>query len=463
MTPPRRAGRSPSAALVMGVLSGCVAAIAVLPTSIPLTQRLNAAEAALTLRHVTNGAAIAQRLLESGQPVTQGTRAELGLDHLQITAEDGLIIYQEGPDLSPTLAQKSCQATTAIIADDDQGQKWSIVCVDEGKGRVIAAWAIRGSSSTRLIYLVLALAAIVGIITALGVLRILSPLSTLSSAIVRVGAGERGVHLPVRFGFAELDELVDQMNMAARAMEDREDAILGRIKAVQNMARMVAHEVRNPLQSLELLTSLIASENNAEERHALALAIHAEIHSLDQVVTRVLREGASAGALHLPLHRNRVAVAPIITHLVALRTPEAKAHGIALEKGPLPDIRASVDGALFARSIENLLLNAMQVVPPARGRVRISMLVEDNTLVIAVEDNGPGVDPALANHIFEPNVSGRTGGTGLGLALVKEVVEAHRGTIVQDRSPLGGARFTVRLPLEVEGDREDTPPSADRR
>jgi len=445
------------------VLSGCIAAIAVLPTSIPLTQRLNAAEAALTLRHVSNGVGIVERWLEGGQEIPPGTTTQLGLDHLQIVADDGLIIYEEGPRLSDTIAQEACQSPNPLVVDDENGRSWSVMCSHQGNGRVVAAWAMRGSSSTQVIYLILALAAIVGIITALGVLRILSPLSTLSRAIVRVGAGERGVQLPVKFGFAELDELVDQMNMAARAMEDREDAILGRIKAVQEMARMVAHEVRNPLQSLELLTSLIASESSAEERHVLAQAIHDEIRSLDQVVTRVLREGAAAGAQRLPLHLNRIAVAPIVYQLLALRTPEAKAHGITLEKGTIADVKASLDGALFGRSIENLVLNAMQVVPPQRGKVRISMTVEDDHLVVSVEDNGPGVDPALANHIFEPNVSGRTGGTGLGLALVKEVVEAHRGTISQDRSPLGGARFLVRLPLEIEVDGNPTPASSDRR
>jgi two-component system sensor histidine kinase HydH len=277
---------------------------------------------------------------------------------------------------------------------------------------------------------------------------------------VRVGAGERGVRLPAT-GFSELDELVFRVNEAASAVEDREDAIMARIRAVQEMARMVAHEVRNPLQSLELLTSLIASEDDETERHELAKAIHAEIRALDLVVTRVLREGASQLSPRLTLHRTTQRVVPIVDQVLALRRPEAKAHGVSLESGSIPDISAEVDGAMLGRSLENLVLNALQAVRSKGAIVRVSVDVEPESFTVFVDDNGPGVDPALGEHVFEANVTGRTGGTGLGLALVREVVQAHGGTIVHERSPLGGARFAARLPLKAP--RVETADRPDRR
>ena len=83
------------------------------------------------------------------------------------------------------------------------------------------------------------------------------------------------------------------------------------------------------------------------------------------------------------------------------------------------------------------------------ARVRVSIELTEDGFAAIVDDNGPGVDPVLAEHVFEANVTGRTGGTGLGLALVREVVQAHGGTIVHERSPLGGARFIARLPLKA--------------
>jgi len=284
----------------------------------------------------------------------------------------------------------------------------------------------------------------VGIVTALGVLRLLAPLSRVSRALERVGAGEHGVRVSTT-GLTELDDLVERLNVAARSVEDRESEFLDRIRVIQEMSRMVAHEVRNPLQSLELLTSLIASSDEEAERHELAQSIHQEIRALDMVVDRVLRQGVTGSGLSL--RKAEHTLRPVIDQVVALRTPESKAQGISLEIGDVVDRPLPIDPALLGRSIENLVLNAMQAVPPRRGRIRISAYEEQDSMVIVVEDNGPGVPDALGNAIYEVDVTGRTGGTGLGLALVKGVIEAHGGYVEHDRSPLGGARFRARIPL----------------
>ena len=137
-----------------------------------------------------------------------------------------------------------------------------------------------------------------------------------------VASDEMESHDPT--GLAELDVLVDHLNAAARDMEDRQDTILGRIAVVQEMARMVAHEVRNPLQSIELLTSLIASEQDERERLELANAIHEEIRTLETVVTRLLRESATKGALRL--RHQSASVVSLIEQVVALRRPQAQAQ-----------------------------------------------------------------------------------------------------------------------------------------
>lgn len=446
--------RRPSAALVLGALSGCVAAVAVLPTAIPLTDRLAAAEEALALRQAASAADLVGRMVDEGASLQPGTAMRVGAAFVRVTARDGLLVHQEGGGLTDDVIADACGTpanAVAVVAAD--GREWAIACHRRADDTIVAGFAPEYGSTAQVMYLVVTLAAIVGIVTSLGVLRLLNPLSRMSKALVRVGAGERGVRVRAT-GLVELDELVDRLNAAARAMEDREDAIMARIQAVQEMARMVAHEVRNPLQSLELLTSLIASENEPQERYALAQAIHAEIRTLDMVVNRVLREGATRAAPRLPLHRAPQALAPLVDQVIALRLPEARAHGITLEKGPVTDRVVRIDAALVGRSIENLVLNALQAVPRRGGTVRVTVVDTDDGVAIIVEDNGPGVDPALSEHIFEPNVTGRTGGTGLGLALVKEVITAHRGTIVHDRSEMGGARFTARLPFGEDEDGE---------
>jgi signal transduction histidine kinase len=258
-------------------------------------------------------------------------------------------------------------------------------------------------------------------------------------------------------GLGELDELVDRLNAAARSVEDREDAITGRIQVVQEMARIVAHEIRNPLQSLELLTSLIAQEEDDTERHEIADAIHNEIRTLEQVVNRLLRESAMRGSLRLRIGMH--AAAPLARQVLALRRPQANRRGVRLTSGPLSQTRVPMDQTLIKRSIENLVLNALQAVPERYGEVRVSVTDEAEWLLICVEDNGPGVDPEVGDAIFEPKVTSKETGTGLGLALVKGVVEAHSGYIRYGESSLGGARFEARIPLtqREEEDGEATP------
>jgi two-component system, NtrC family, sensor histidine kinase HydH len=230
------------------------------------------------------------------------------------------------------------------------------------------------------------------------------------------------------------------------AVDDREDAILGRIEVVQEMSRIVAHEIRNPLQSLELLSSLSAMEDDPKERIEIAQSIQSEVQTLGQVVNRLLRESAVSGGLRLQY--SVVPLAPLVDQVVALRRPQANSQGVRILIGAMSWTEVEIDAALIKRCIENLLLNALQAVPRNAGEVTIRAQDDGDHLVFSVEDNGPGVPEHLVDHVFEPNVThGKKSGLGLGLMLVKGVVEAHGGYIVYDRAPKGGARFTARIPI----------------
>lgn len=438
----RSVAERPSAALVLGVFAGIVAAVAVIPTAVPFRYQLDAADEAVAFTTVT---ASAEALSLLPRP-DEATTIDLAR-RLQV----GRIVWNPSspPAIAPAAAHPldgvTCDGPSARWVRDAEGERWAVACSEGRYGTVLVGRLAPHTAATIAApYLVLLLATVSGLVTALGILRLLAPLSRMAAAIGRISTGERGIRLdPV--GLRELDEVIQGVNDAAVLMEEREESIMGRMRAIQEMARMVAHEVRNPLQSLELLTSLIAAENDANERHDLAKAIHTEIRSLDMVVNRVLREGASQVRPKIALSRTQQPLGPILQHVATLRRPECKAHGIALDVR-CPNVQAEVDGALLGRSIENLVLNAMQAIRSHDGRIEVSVEDAHEDFVVLVEDNGIGVDPALAAHIFEPNVTGRTGGTGLGLALVREVIHAHGGTIRHERSPLGGARFVARIP-----------------
>ena len=114
------------------------------------------------------------------------------------------------------------------------------------------------------------------------------------------------------------------------------------------------------------------------------------------------------------------------------------------EPAALPAVR--VDGDLICQVLLGLLANAAEAAPSG-GEVALGAAAADGTVEIAVADSGPGVPPELRARIFEPFFTTRPRGTGLGLAVARQIVEAHGGRIEVGERTGGGARFTLHLPV----------------
>lgn len=448
--PSRRA--APSGALVLGTVAGVFAAATFLPAAVPLVWQVIRSEEAFGLERSAASAYAILREVDEGTAASPTLLETYGVASLQV--QDGTTTQTFGAPIPLEQIDAVCAANPPRgVVSPTPRTYWAAACAQRAGVRVVVGSPLDSATPTRrIVGSVLLLAAFVGIVTALGILRILRPLSVVSVALERVRAGERGVTVP-ETGLWELDQLVRGLNSAARAVDDREDGILGRIEVVQEMSRIVAHEIRNPLQSLELLSSLVAMEDDPKERLEIAQSIHQEVHTLGQVVHRLLRESAATGGLRLQFSTQ--SVAPLVDQVVALRRPQANAQGVRLTIGAMSWTEVDIDAALVKRSIENLVLNSLQAVTRNAGEVRLSVQDDGEELVLVVEDNGPGIPEHLVDHVFEPNVThGKKGGIGLGLTLVKGVIEAHGGYIRYDRSPLGGARFTARIPFRQQRSEE---------
>ena len=130
--------------------------------------------------------------------------------------------------------------------------------------------------------------------------------------------------------------------------------------------------------------------------------------------------------------------------IAAAHLAQATEAGVALHVDAA-DARATLDPDLLARALENLVLNAVQHTPPG-GTVTLSATLADARLHVLVADTGPGVDPALRDTLFEPFVTARPGGTGLGLPIARELVDAMGGRLALLPGDTPGARFLVDLP-----------------
>ncbi len=430
--------RAPTA-LVLGVLAGVLAALTILPTVVPLTQRVAGAEHEALLAQ-TIAASRAVAVLQERQPNLQaGLARRLGVDGLTVIDVKGNTVYTDGAPPTAAIAVLCPPGEQPGRLMTLQDERWAVACEHVGTSLVISSRKPGEDPTKRLGSLVAALACMAGMSTAFGVLQVLSPLSGIKAGLEQVVSGERGVQVPST-GLAELDELVDRVNSAARAIEDREDAIQGRLQVVQEMARVVAHEIRNPLQAMEVQISLIADEADPEERKFYAKAIREEVRSLESVVSRMMRGGA-----HSPV-KATAPISAMLHNLISFHRPNAKTRGVRLEEGTMSHVELEFDKTLMARAIENLLVNALAFVPQGHGRIVVSSFDTPTEVVISVDDNGPGVSPTIQGELGISPVTLRPGGQGLGLIMVKGVVAAHDGSFEYARSELGGARFRIHLP-----------------
>ncbi|RMF74979.1 MAG: HAMP domain-containing protein, partial [Acidobacteria bacterium] len=236
-------------------------------------------------------------------------------------------------------------------------------------------------------------------------------------------------------------------------VEDVSDEVRSeRLMAWASMARRIAHEIKNPLTPISLIVEHVRELARRGDPQ-LPGALSRLLDTISEQV-RVLRETSrefSDYARLLVAHPEPVDLERAVRDWVEpyrIASPE----GVALEvvvDGPLPEIE--VDPRLLRRAVVNLVDNALAAVGE-RGRVtvRLGHDPERDEVVLAVEDDGPGIDAELARRLFEPDVTTRETGSGLGLPIARQSVEAQGGTVELDETHRPGARFVIRLPLHPE-------------
>jgi len=221
---------------------------------------------------------------------------------------------------------------------------------------------------------------------------------------------------------------------------EREERIrLERLAAMGEMAMELAHEIRNPLGSIELYASMLEGE--------YAEQIVRSVRLLNHSVTNVLQFGRPV----VPVPE-RMSVNRLLEGTRVFLQPIAQQKQIRIVKDCDSDCFAVADYELLHRMLLNLVLNAVRETP-RDGTISLSGQVAGRDVLIAVEDSGPGIQEERMARIFDPMFSTSREGCGLGLPIVKKIVESHNGEITVSSSRKG-TRFLITIPHNMEVVRE---------
>lgn len=218
-----------------------------------------------------------------------------------------------------------------------------------------------------------------------------------------------------------------------------------RLMAMGQMAASLAHEIRNPLGSMELYCTLLKKDlHDRPELLSLADQVHIGIKTLDRIISNCLQFSRGIEPKREPLP----SLLPVFESVAAM--VRAKADGVQIEIEADASAPVCLDSYLFKQALCNLVLNAAEAAKDgaASPAVKLTGKVDQRGGVeVEVLDNGPGIPAENLKEIFEPFFTTKRGGTGLGMAVVLSIVTAHGGTItIENRGDTSGVRARMTLP-----------------
>jgi signal transduction histidine kinase len=218
-----------------------------------------------------------------------------------------------------------------------------------------------------------------------------------------------------------------------------------KLAAIGRVSAGVAHEVRNPLGVIRASAAMVKEGfQQSDDAYRACDFICQEIDRLDALISALLTFSRPA-----ELHRHTVSIEKVVERALALAGDELRQRGIALDRQDspgVPELRADPD--LVSQLIYDLLCNASEAVGEG-GRIAVRTGCAAGGVCVEVADSGAGVAPELAAQLFEPFFTTKASGTGLGLAVVRRIVDGHGGEVTLGAGLGGGTVFTVRLPLRA--------------
>ncbi len=296
-----------------------------------------------------------------------------------------------------------------------------------------------------------AAAAMLGILLARRTTR---RVSALVAAVRRLAGGDLDVQVDPGRASDEVAGLARAFNAMVREVRESRDRIvyLEKISGWQEVARRLAHEIKNPLTPLKLAFQQLDARWRASEARELDPAFGERLAEAGAVVKdeigtlqRLVDEFSSFAKL--PEVRPEPAdLGEFVDDFLRTSPDVADAADVDVVKAS-PATPVLLDRTLMRRVLANLCANAIDAARPGRARIHLGVARARDRAVLTVADEGPGIERAARERIFDPYYTTKKTGTGLGLAIVKKIVLQHGGEIQVGDRPGGGASFSIALPL----------------
>jgi nitrogen fixation/metabolism regulation signal transduction histidine kinase len=284
------------------------------------------------------------------------------------------------------------------------------------------------------------------------------PLRKLSIAAERVASGDLTVQLNDgnQSGTDEVGRLTTSFNTMTQklsAQKELEDKlrVFERRAILAEMASNLAHEIRNPLNLINLTADHLGHEFKPEGNEKmktyseLIASLKAEVQHLNKMVDEFLTIGRPS-----KLKKIKFTLRELFDQVQILVKQQLIAKSIAFSIAGPQDTMLSADLEQMRLVVLNLLLNAVEAVS-RNGKIEVTIesKIDPNILILKIRDTGSGIPAGNLELIFEPYFTNRPGGTGLGLALARRIIEEHGGKITASNHVDGGAQFEIVLPIEV--------------
>lgn len=398
-----------------------------------------------------------------------GPDASLHIDLLSLRAGDPGGLIMEG---GPTLTRRQREFALAQLAAghdsfsllDRKGLALGFASFRDAQGVLIGLVVSRLADEVaypamiRTIPLFLLLSLVAGALSLAVALvlskRIARPIRALTRGVRDIAAGDYEARVPeeggreiagLAGGFNAMAANLDRLHRLEGAMRRREQfAALGEAAAV------IAHEIRNPLGIIKTSSQVIRMKAAAADGSDRLLGfILEEVDRIDRLVQDLLDYVRPNEPENEPLDLHR----DVALRVLEIAAPELDRRGVTQAVvGPGVDLPILGDRRSLHGAVLNIVLNAMDAMPDG-GRLTLLARRQDDEAVIEIEDSGSGVPDDVAARIFEPFVTSKPRGTGLGLAKVRSVVEQHGGRVAVRSVEGEGATFTLSFPIR----REDRP------